>query len=290
MSLTVFSKNRISAFLLAGLLLASCRPQPGQPEDPIAQVGPVYLERSELQAMLPSGLSSADSMEVAQKRILSWVSHQVLLQKAMANLNEEAKKDIARQIDQYKESLIIYFYEEQLTKKLLDTVVSNKEIEEYYQANPNQFILKSDIVRVRFVKLPLASRLAPDIEKLLFSDSLGDGELFSLAEFCNKEAVDYFLDGESWVPFADFLTTVPIQAYNRADFLRGNRKFTIESEGFLYYVSVLDFRIKDMVSPLSFERGRIKNIILNVRKKNLLQKIDMDLMEEAKEAGLVKLY
>ena len=102
--------------------------------------------------------------------------------------------------------------------------------------------------------------------------------------------MDYFLDGESWVPFADFLTTVPIQAYNRADFLRGNRKLTIESEGFLYYVSVLDFRIKDMVSPLSFERGRIKNIILNVRKKNLLQKIDMDLMEEAKEAGLVKLY
>ena len=175
MSLTVFSKNRISAFLLAGLLLVSCRPQPGQPEDPIAQVGPVYLERSELQAMLPSGLSSADSMEMAQKRILSWVSHQVLLQKAMANLNEEAKKDIARQIDQYKESLIIYFYEEQLTKKLLDTVVSNKEIEEYYQANPNQFILKSDIVRVRFVKLPLASRLAPDIEKLLFSDSLAMG-------------------------------------------------------------------------------------------------------------------
>ena len=118
MSLTVFSKNRISAFLLAGLLLASCRPQPGQPEDPIAQVGPVYLERSELQAMLPSGLASADSMEVAKKRILSWVSHQVLLQKAMANLNEGAKQDIARQIDQYKESLIIYFYEDMQGRKL----------------------------------------------------------------------------------------------------------------------------------------------------------------------------
>ena len=45
-----------------------------------------------------------------------------------------------------------------------------------------------------------------------------------------------------------------------------------------------------MVSPLSFEKGRIKNIILNVRKKDLMHKLDVDLMQEAETSGLVEFY
>ena len=292
MSLIVFSRNKLARLLCFGLLgmACSCLQQPVLPMDPVAKVGPAYLERSELLSMLPPGLSGSDSAEMAQKRIMTWVSHQVLLQKAKMNLNAEAEADIRRQIEQYRESLIIYFYEEQLTRKLLDTVVSDQEIEDYYKANPNQFILKSDIVRVRFVKLPKTSRNAFDIEKLLFSDSLGDGELFALSEFCMKEASDYFLDGDTWVLFNDLLHTVPIQAYNREEFLKGNRNITIESGTFCYYIAILDFKIRDMVSPLSFEKGRIKNIILNVRKKDLMHKLDVDLMQEAETSGLVEFY
>lgn len=292
MFLKAFSANRTAWIFIFGLLAAliSCRQQPVLPSDPVARVGNAYLERSELQTMMPAGLAGSDSADIARKRVLAWVGHQIMLQKAAANLNEAAGAAIEKQIEQYREDLVVYFYEEQLTRKLLDTVVQDAEIEEYYNANQSQFVLKSDIVRLRFVQLPEQAKTAPKIESLLFADSLSEKDLYTLAELCGKESGHYFLDGDTWLPFSDVVKEIPIQAYDRNDFLGVKKKITLKSDGYMYYVSILDFKVRDMVSPLSFEKERIKNIILNLRKRGLLRQAETDLMQEATEAGLVEIY
>ena len=130
MFLKAFSANRTAWIFIFGLLAAliSCRQQPVLPSDPVARVGNAYLERSELQTMMPAGLAGSDSADIARKRVLAWVGHQIMLQKAAANLNEAAGAAIEKQIEQYREDLVVYFYEEQLTRKLLDTVVQDAEI------------------------------------------------------------------------------------------------------------------------------------------------------------------
>ncbi len=292
MFLKAFSKNSKVFLPALGLLVAlvSCYRQPVLPEHPVARVGNAWLSLPVLQASMPSGLTSGDSAEMARKRIRSWVNNQVLLQKAESNLGEEAEAEIGRKIDEYRQSLVIYYYEEQLTRKLLDTVVPDKEIEDYYNANPNQFILKSDIVRCRFAKLPVEASSAGEIRTLLFADSMSSQDLFKLAGLCGNESGNYFLDGDTWLFFSDLLKEIPIQAYNRQDFLKEHRKIELESGGYVYFLNILDFKVKDMVSPLSFENQRIRNIILNLRKKELLRKIEADLMEDAKSAGLVEIY
>ena len=172
----------------------------------------------------------------------------------------------------------------------LKNAESDKEIEDYYNANPNQFILKSDIVRCRFAKLPVEASSAGEIRTLLFADSMSSQDLFKLAGLCGNESGNYFLDGDTWLFFSDLLKEIPIQAYNRQDFLKEHRKIELESGGYVYFLNILDFKVKDMVSPLSFENQRIRNIILNLRKKELLRKIEADLMEDAKSAGLVEIY
>ena len=269
--------------------MSSCDRQPVVPRDAVARVGSVYLTRSGMESSLPVSAAGQDSLEQAKQRLRAWAGHQILLQKARENLGKEVADIVDRQTKEYEESLYIYFYEEQLTKKLLDTLVSDKEIEAYYEANREQFVLKNDIVRLRFVKLPESSKSASRIKDFLFSDTLGMEDLSVLADLCSKESENYYLDGDSWLFFSDVLREVPIQ-YDPQDFLRGNRHVSLESGGFLYYVSILEFKVKDMVSPLSFERERIKNIILNLRKKELLRQAEKELMDEAERSGVGELY
>jgi len=50
---------------------------------------------------------------------------------------------------------------------------------------------------------------------------------------------------------------------------------------YYYIVRFKDFRIKETISPLSLERDRIRNIILNKRKMELINKMREDLYNNA---------
>lgn len=63
--------------------------------------------------------------------------------------SKETNRDFIRQIEQYRNSLIIYAYESELVKQKLDTVVSQAEIESYYKSQ--NFHLRENIVLASYV-------------------------------------------------------------------------------------------------------------------------------------------
>lgn len=279
-------------FVLPVLLLSGCDllPSVRQKEDIVASVGDAYLTAQDLSGVIPSGMMPLDSMELADKKISAWISHQVLLQKAQQNLDKSIEKEISEKLAAYRESLLIFYYENHVTRHLLDTVVSMTEIEDYYRENQSQFVLKSNIVRARFVKMPAHSKALKKMRELLFSQDSEEANLYELAMFCRENADNYFLDGERWLFFTDLLREVPIRTYNQEEFLRNYRNVEVESGDFIYLVQILDFKVRDMVSPISFEQGRIRTIILNQRKKQILSQMQADLLREAEASGSVKVY
>ena len=72
--------------------------------------------------------------------IEKWVRNQLLLNKAEINLTDE-EKNVEQQIENYRSSLLIYAYEQSYLRQNLDTVVTDKEIEDYYKENQSNFIL-----------------------------------------------------------------------------------------------------------------------------------------------------
>ena len=67
---------------------------------------------------------------------------------------------------------------------------------------------------------------------------------------------------------------------------------TIELEDSLsfYFVYIKDYKLKNDVSPLSFETHNIKNIIINKRKLNLITKVSSDLYQEANINKDIEIY
>ena len=103
----------------------------------------------------------------------------------------------------------------------------------------------------------------------------------ALEEYCHQFADNYFLEEGAWLLFDDLLKEIPIETYDKEQYLKNNRFIELTDSNNLYFVNIKGFKIKDSVSPLSFERDNIRNIILNKRKLTLIEAMKIDVYNEA---------
>jgi hypothetical protein len=256
-------------------------------EQVLARVHDDYLFESDLAGVIPRGTPPGDSLVLLRNFIDNWIRQRLLLHQAQKNLTGE-EMDFSRQLENYQNSLIIFQYETAIVNQKLDTLVTDDELQAYYEANQQNFLLKDNIVQIQYVKLPLKSENVRQIRKLLNSDDLADKS--KLSEICEKEAADYFLDDQNWLKFNDLLQEIPVKAYNQEDFLRNHRQLDYQDSMFIYLVRFKDFKIKETVSPLSFEKEKIREIILNKRKIELIGRMQEDVYNNAQNSSDFEIY
>lgn len=270
-------------------LLFACDRSPKQEQNRIAvaRANEDYLYLDEIQDIVPFGTPAKDSTELITKYIDNWIRETLVTQKAESNLGDE-QKNVEKQLRNYRNSLITYTYEKELVKQKLDTIVSDSEIEEYYNNNQADFELKDNIIKVVYVKV---DKKAPGIDKLkrmYKSDLPADRE--QLASYCHQFASNFYLDDSSWLLFDDLLKEIPIQTYNKELFLQNNRFVEVSDSLNHYFVNIKGFKIRNSLSPLGFEKENIKNIILNKRKLQLINKMIEDVYNDAANANKIEIY
>ena len=79
----------------------------------------------------------------------------------------------------------------------------------------------------------------------------------------------------------DILKEVPLHDFNKEQFIVRKTKRNFEENGFVYFLNIYDYRLKDALSPLEFESENIKQRILNQRKRKLRIVIKRELLEKA---------
>ena len=253
----------------------------------LARVQDDYLYESDLKGIFPPGTLPKDSLLLARNFIDNWIRQQLIIQQAENNLSSD-QMDFTRQLENYKNSLVIYEYENALVRQKLDTVITDDEIQTYYDANQQNFLLKNNIVLIQYVKLPLKSPAITQVKRLLNSDNPEDKN--KLAEICENQASDYFLDDQNWLLFSDLLNQVPVKTYNQEEFLKSHKSVEYQDSAYIYLVRFKDFKIKESVSPMSFEKQRIKDILVNKRKIELISRMRDDLYSRALKNNDFEIY
>ena len=99
-----------------------------------------------------------------------------------------------------------------------------------------------------------------------------------------------YYNAEEWVYFDDLMKKVPIEDYNKRRFIERKKKVFIEEGGNLYFINIYDYKLKDETSPLSFEKEKIKSIILNIRMNELRKKLRLDLYNDAIKNNAIENY
>lgn len=253
----------------------------------LARVFDEYLNESDITGIVPANSSVRDSIEIVRNYIDNWIQQRLVLKKAMNNLTPE-QMNFDKQLEEYRKSLIIYEYETKLIEHKLDTIVTDKDIEEYYNNFKSNFELKDNIVKVLFVKIESDSRYRNIIKRLLPSEE--EDDKIKLEAYCREHASNYFLDDQSWLLFDDLLKEIPIKTYNQEAYLQNHRYIEITQYPFIYMVLFKDFKIKESLSPLSFERENIRNIIINKRKVELIKNMEKEAMMKAVDNNDFEIY
>ncbi len=281
--------KKLSPYLFVVVILIACHSKSAKDINrvAIARANNVYLYADNIKDIVPNGTTAKDSLELIKQYIDNWIHELLVIQKAEDNLADE-QKNVEKQLQDYRNSLITYAYEKELVKQKLDTVVTDTDIEEYYNNNKADFELKDNIIKVIYVKV---SKKAPEIDKLknwYKSDNVKDQE--QMASYCHQFAENFYLDDTSWLLFDDLLKEIPIQTYNKELFLQNNRYVEVSDSLSNYFVNIKGFKIRNSLSPLSFEKENIRNIILNKRKLQLITKMKMDVYNEAVNNNKIEIY
>ena len=267
-------------------LTFSCKPD-GKNTDTVARVFDDYLYKSDLIGIVPSGTTSKDSTEIVKRFINNWIKQKLVVHAAEKNLSAK-QKDFDKQLDDYRNSLIVYSYEKELVRQKLDTTVSDEEVKSYYKLNQNEFLLKDNIVKVRYIKLPANSTHKASVKNSYLSETEQGKQ--KLEDQCKKYAVNYFLDDTTWLYFNDLLKEIPIKTYNQEDYLKNHRFVEMEDSLYSYYIYFKGFRIKESVSPLSFETENVRKIILNKRKLKLIEEMQESIYKDALKSNEFEIY
>jgi len=248
------------------------------PNDYVARVYDKYLFKSDLVNVVPYGLDPEDSASIVNEYIQLWIRNMLTLKKAELNLTDDLL-DVEQQLEDYRTSLIVYNYERELLRQKLDTSVSSKEIETYYKENERNFQLRSNIIRLKYIKIPSKTPSLDKVRKWYKSEK--EDDLEKLRKFALMYANNYLLEDENWLVFDEVLKEIPLSNYSLDDFNRNKRYFEINDGQYIYFVIIKGFMMKESRSPLNFEKDNIRNIILNKRKQALIEEMQQDIFNDA---------
>ena len=273
--------------LLISVLLLYCTNTENSTETIVARVGEKKLLKRELSEIIPNNLDKTDSSLMADDYIKKWVKQELVIQKANENLTPE-QKDVSKELQDYRNSLIIYKYKNELMRQRMDTTVTKKQIEEYYDANPENFNLSKNIVKAIFLKIP-REVANPQLLKSMAKNTTEEG-LNELREYCLQYAKGFDIFINNWVDFEVVKNNLPSEITDSERFLTGNKQIELNDSNYYYLVSIQDYRLKNELAPLEFVENNIKNLILNQRKIEFLKEVEENIYLEGIRQNKFKIY
>ena len=251
-------------------------------DEVVAAVGLYKLYRSDIDAVVPKGISAEDSTRLAMQYINTWASDLVYVSIAEEQLSK-TEKDVAKELEDYRKSLLKYRYEQLYVNERLDTAVSEDLVEEYYNAHQEKFILNRPLIKARYLRISSDSPNLVPIRRKMSSSEAND--LIEADSLAFSSAVKYTYWRNEWVDvttlareFGEDYASVMASMKDRWI----HRKDTSDMTELAYVAEIVN---AGDVAPLEFCRPQIKDIIISTRKQNLLVTLEQDLLKDARENG-----
>lgn len=278
--------NKLIVILLIATGIASCSLGPVKNEVPVARAYDKYLYKSDLKKIVPVTASAEDSTRIVDKYIAKWLHENVLISQAELNLSGN-QLDFEKKMEQYKNSLIVYSYEQALIDEKLDTNIALLSTVNYYNNHREIFLLKQPAFRMRYIKVNNDAPELTQVLKWLPSDEEEDIEELHL--YCENNAIKYFLNDTIWVAPKDIKEEFPENANQVVSELNEGVK-NWSDEHFTYLIFIKEKLGPGEQAPVDLVKDDIRSMILNKRKIELLKKMRKDIYTEAVRKKNVELF
>lgn len=269
------------------MFFSSCQEKKTDKGEIIVSVYGKNLYKADLDDIFYEGISYNDSILRSKVYIDKWVRNQLLVHQAEKNL-EPSQLDFSKRIEEYRTSLIINKYETELINQNLDNEITEDQILEYYNKNNDEFRLNRDIAKIIIVTIPKDHKQRWNIMNLMRNhDSIMVDSITSMAE---RYAVTYDMNINEWRNINDVMEQYDLKVKDTKTFLDKNKFMIVYDDLYTTYIRFCECRYVAELTPCELETERIRYIILNNRKKELLEKLYDDLYSKALQDKAVGIY
>lgn len=256
-------------------------------EEVVARVGEHKLLREDLAAYIPSGVTPEDSVALARQFINAWAEELLLVDMAESRLSKE-EKDVTRELEEYRRTLLKYRYEERYLNERLDTLISDEEVLTYYREHKDKFLVDRPLLKTRYMVIPADSRSLKTIKGLMSSDDAMDALAADSLAF--TAALRYVDSSDSWMDAILLARELGTDEVSLMKALK-NRFIELPDEGGNLRVAyVVDIVPAGSPAPLEYCGERIRDIILSARKHELVSGLERDLLNDARNKEKLVIY
>jgi hypothetical protein len=266
--------KRILTSILICATLFACKKEI-MVEGVVARVNDKYLYASDLNPVLPEGLSKEDSLLYRNNYIKVWATKELMLEKARINVEDE-NKEIEKLVREYEKELLIDRYKKALLQQELDTVITEQDIDLYYDSNKNVYRLNEDLIQLKYIHFSADLNDKKELIKLFKSDKDEDLEVLTEREL---EFYSFTFNDSIWVNYNEVEKKLSFLKEEKN--LKKNQFIQKEDSLGVYLLTVRDILQRNQVAPKSYVIPTIRQMILHKRKLELMNSIEKTIIVDA---------
>lgn len=276
-----FFKGDFLVALVCVYLLGSC-----SSGEEVARVNDHILYRSEAAITMKNLGYDTKKPEDWKIFVDSWVKAKIMVDQLSA---EEPKKAIVsnHRSALFEGELAEYYLTERRLREKVDTSIGDQQLQQYYQSHLEEFTLQDFIVKALFLKVPLEAPVINQIKSAYLLKN--DKDLAQIESYAKLYAEDFYFDDENWVFFNQIGKKIPIKSLNKENLVLNRTKTYLSDDKFVYFINVLDFKLKDENPPFEFVRETIRERVIAARLNEQRTLINNTLNQQLKSKHEVKI-
>ena len=278
--------KRICALLALVLLAASCSLFQSR-GDVLAKVGKDVLYKSDVAKLVPPGTSPEDSAYMVDQYVRTWALVRLKTLKASEQLTPD-ERDISKEIESFRNDLLSFRYEKMFMESRIDTVVSEDQVEAYYEEHPQSFKYDYSVVKARYIVINVRSPYYSQRKELYKSKD--EDKVAELTELSRSYAERYEDYGGRYVSIPQLAKDVGMIVSDLEEISAKQSSYIIEGEQKNTLIFFIDRYAPGTLTPMEFNEEKIKDAIISIRKQEILSKLEQDLLKEALENKKLQIY
>ena len=255
---------------------------------PLARVNDALLYKEAIDFSFIEGRTEADSILFVQNIINDWATTQLLIDGAILNLSESTQVDFEELVQQYKSDLYTSAYVEALVSQNIDTLVSDSELQKVYVANKQLFVLKEDLLKLRYININASISNLKEIKKRFKRfNSEDEIRLDSISIQFNS----FYLKDSIWIKSEQVVSKIkPLQLGFNKVLLKKPNFIQIKDSLGLYLMQINQVLERGRPAPIQYVSPTLKQIVINNRKLKLIRKLKSDIVNDAIKNKKFEIY
>lgn len=251
----------------------------------LAQVYDYKLYFEDIKDLIQGYATPEDSMQQVRSLTEHWVRDRLILVEAEKNFPKEVNMN--KLLEDYRQSLLRHFFEQRTLEERLDTVITETDLLNYYEANKEQHRLESGILRGYYFKI---KRPQTRGDKLLqWWKTFPQQHRNDVLTYANKHAKTNWSDSSQWHEMQMVVQLFPEGTLSPA-LIRSNRGIVREDRDYLHLLYPIEVYQENDIAPLARIREQAARFILHQRELELLERIKEEIYDRDLQSERVKIY